>query len=202
MFNIEYTSGLIVSITVTTSPGAGESWVTGDPVISWGDGATTGSVLDGRAYSHTYASYDTYTIGLDGENTPCGKTAGDEKSITLVEDCPDVTASFPNTPEISFDGTTATCRVTINAGAGETLDESLTSIVAWNGSAWVEMYDQLSYSVQSQTVDLTWEMAADTNECFVSADPTNGCGNYCGATTSYYEYTEFCPLPTCSFRIN
>jgi len=312
MFGIEYTSGLTVSVTVTADPGGGSSWISGDPVILWGDGSTTTSVLNGRAYSHTYSSYGTYTIMFEGENE-CGGICGDEKSITLVEaaidvtivdwtlqssvnlgdtivtnvtvknnssteeasikalvsgtntttgyplssgyvgttipasttvgiscpidvpadadlgtyqltptmyalddtllaigtsktvavveECPEVTITFPNTPEISFNGTTATCRIYVNAGAGETVSRYGTSILAYDGSNWIELADQLDLLSQEQTVDLTWEMTAGTDWCMVGGTVINSCGASNSKNTSYYKYTE-CPVPTCSFRIN
>ena len=200
MFGIEYTSGLTVSVTVTADPGEGSSWVSGDPVISWGDGTTTTSVLNGRAYSHTYSSYGTYTIMFEGENE-CGGTCGDEKSITLVEECPEVTITYPNTPEISFDSTTATCRIYVDAGTGETPVTTGTSILAYDGNNWVQVADQLNFSLQEQTVDLTWEMTAETDWCMVTGAVVNSCGASDNKNTLYYKYTE-CPVPTCSFRIN
>ena len=200
MFGIEYTSGLTVSVTVTASPGSGSSWISGDPVISWGDGTTTTHVLNGRAYSHTYSSYGTYTISLEGENE-CGGICGDEKSITLVEECPEIIIRYPNTPEISFDGTTATCRIYVDAGAGETPVMGGTSIIAYNGKEWVQVADQLNFSLRIQTVDLTWEMVAGTDWCMVGGTIVNSCGSSSSKNTSHYSYTV-CPVPTCSFRIN
>ena len=200
MFEIEYTSGLTVSITVTANPGEGSSWISGDPVISWGDGTTTTNVLNGRAYSHTYSSYGTYTISFEGENI-CGGTCGDEQSVTLVKECPEVTIEYPNTPEISFDGTTAICRIYIDAGAGETPVMGGTSILAYDGADWVQVANQLDFSLQIQTVDLTWEMVAETDFCVVSGTVANSCGKGFNKNTSHYSY-KICPVPTCSFRIN
>ena len=92
MFRIEYTTGLTVSITISENPGTGASWVDGDPLIDWGDGTGYSGAVDGQRYSHTYDTYDTYTIKIDGTND-CGEVASYEEDITLVQ-CPIPTCSF------------------------------------------------------------------------------------------------------------
>lgn len=52
------------------SPGSGESWIYGDPVIDWGDGTSTGNVV-GMTISHAYQTVGNYSIRLEGESR-CG----------------------------------------------------------------------------------------------------------------------------------
>jgi hypothetical protein len=54
------------------SPGSGESWIYGDPVIDWGDGTSTENVA-GVTISHAYQTVGNYSIRLEGESG-CGES--------------------------------------------------------------------------------------------------------------------------------
>jgi hypothetical protein len=114
------------------------------------------------------------------------------KTVTVTEEqvCPVPTVTFLNMPEITFDGTTAHCLVAIDAGAGETLNIQLSTVDAYNGSDWEpDMWRQIDFDVQTQTVDLTWEMIESTDFTKCSIYAANHCGESTGwVETAYYVY--------------
>lgn len=113
----------------------------------------------------------------------------------VAADCPMPTVSYPNSPEITFDGTTATCRITIDAGAGHVLDPASTELRGFNGHTdtyqeWTDLSSQLSYATQTQTVDLTWTMFGTTPWAVCGALITNDCTSSPGwVNTQNYDYT-------------
>jgi hypothetical protein len=115
--------------------------------------------------------------------------------------CPTPTATFLDSPEITFDGTTAHCRVEIDAGAGQTLATITattgTTVEAWDGTGWVNgLSKQLNYNVQVQTVDLTWEMVKETNVCICKIWAVNDCDVSTGwADTAYHIYPPIPDVP-------
>ena len=110
--------------------------------------------------------------------------------------CPTPTVTFLDSPEITFDGTTAHCRVEIDAGAGQVLDVAVISIDGWNGATWVNLYAQLDYNTQTQTVDLTWEMVETTGDARCLVHTTNDCGTSSGwVSTAYYTYSPTPDVP-------
>ena len=92
MIEIQYLSGLTVSVTVAADPGTDATWFTDYPAIDWGDGSAMTTNATSGTYSHTYSSYDTYTITYTAMNN-CGETATDHASVTLWE-CPTPTCSI------------------------------------------------------------------------------------------------------------
>ena len=111
-------------------------------------------------------------------------------TFEVTAGCPTPTVTFLDSPEITFEGTTAHCRVEIDAGAGQVLDVALMSVDGWNGANWVNLYTQLDYNTQTQIVDLTWEMVETTEYAHCLIFATNDCGmTYGWVSTAYYSYT-------------
>ena len=119
--------------------------------------------------------------------------AVDCKTVIVTEEvCPVPTVTYPNTPEISFSGTTATCRVTINTNDGSGPDHLQTNLYGYSDdNTVVNLNDQINMSLASQTVDLVWEMIAPTTSCHCAIEVQNRCGTPTGwVMTADYEYVE------------
>ena len=183
-FEIQYTEGLTVSITVTSDPGAGASWSLNHPVIDWGDGSTTTGAASG-IHSHTYSKYGTYMITYTATNN-CGITCTDSESIPLWT-CPVPTciATITQTHDTLHLDASASI-----AGAGETIVEYKWGIYPSDGTGSEFLYgDMVEYIMDSPGVTYT-----------VAANVTNSCG--LADTVNLGTYSWTCPVPTCGFTIN
>ena len=76
-FEIQYTDGLTVSITVTADPGTGGSWLPNHPIISWGDGTESdwlepyGNKVS-RTAAHSWTKSGTYDVKVKAKDDPDG----------------------------------------------------------------------------------------------------------------------------------
>ena len=79
-----YICGRTVKVDLSrVNPGDGQTWLTGEPVLSWGDGSQNTEARSGTI-SHTYENIGAYTISLDGEND-CNETCFHSEDIFVIE---------------------------------------------------------------------------------------------------------------------
>jgi len=142
-------------------------------------------------YTGSMRKWSVEVLGIFGTDL----TASAAVKICYEEEeevCPTPTVVYLDATEITFDGTTASCRVTIDAGVGQTLARIGSGVEAYDGVGWVDRRDLLDYGVQVQTVTLQWEMQGSQARMCISA--ANGCG-----ATSDYVCTDGYTMPvTCA----
>ena len=85
-------------------------------------------------------------------------------TFEVTADCPMPTVTFLDSPEVTFDGTTATCRVTLNTQDGNAPKDVYggSAMMAWDGAVFVDLTNQIDWTAPVQTVTLTWEMVSTT----------------------------------------
>ena len=82
------------------NPGDGQTWLTGEPVLSWGDGSQDTEARSGTI-SHTYENIGTYTISLDGEND-CNETCSRSEDIFVIENPANLVATDATSTEATI----------------------------------------------------------------------------------------------------
>jgi hypothetical protein len=176
--------------------------------------------LNGNMQSHTFSSGESKIFEPDGCDelwtitcdsiwaNPQGAQFEICYESTYV--CPTPTVTYPNSPEVTFDGKTATCRVTLDTQDGNAPKDVYggSAVMGYNGDEWVWLLDQIDWTDPVQTVDLTWEMTAVTDYVSVFVILENSCGKGSGTiqTADYtYSPTPDVPcdgLPVCNEAIH
>ena len=79
-----YICGRTVKVDLSrVNPGNDQTWLTGKPVLSWGDGSQDTEARSGTI-SHTYENIGAYKISLNGEND-CYKTCSHSEDVFVIE---------------------------------------------------------------------------------------------------------------------
>ena len=189
-FEIQYTDGLTVSITVTADPGTGGTWLTDHPIISWGDETETTGATTGTTYTHTYPSYATYAIQLDANIDECDATSSDTKSVTLVEPCPEPTLAFE---VVEINGLAVTVDVTVcDPGSG----------AAWTTNDPIIHQGSMENWIQNVSVGQYVFMCLGSGTHDIYLEGTNNCVNSASVYLTVTVAEFVCPVPTCGFSIN
>lgn len=114
--------------------------------------------------------------------------------VTEEEVCPDVTVTYLDTPEVTYVGSTATCRATLNTNDGNPPKDSYggTAAMGYDGSNFVDITDQIDLSLAVQTINFTWEMDVPTVYMHMFVCLANSCseGDIPGIQTQYYTWEE------------
>lgn len=164
-------------------PGAGETWVAGDPAIVWGDGGQTTNVT-GTSISHTYANIGSYTIYLEGENS-CGEVCNHSETVVLLEN----------------PATRSTINITQNSAKVQwytLLGKDRYDLELYNGTQFISSWNTVNiYS------DIT-ELEPDTAYTVYVSATISGykSEDYCGDNIiSFTTLPEACEIPSCGFTV-
>lgn len=160
-------------------PGTGEAWVSGDPTIIWGDGASERDVT-GTSIFHTYAEIGRFYILLKGEND-CGNNCSHTEDVVILENPTNLRAS---------DVTQTSARVDWNAVNGATIYQyEIGSIVGTNSATnkgFIGLTPNTTYTAYVSTV-----VSGHVSE------------DYCGNNSvTFTTLPEICEIPTCDFTIS
>jgi hypothetical protein len=116
------------------------------------------------------------------------------KTVIVTEGiCPTPVVTYLDMPEITFDGSTAYCRVSMDTMDGNPPKDVYggSFVTAYNGIDFDLLHNQINWSLPSQTVTLQWEMKAPTPYAQVVTEIVNSCGGTSGPIqTAHYEYPE------------
>lgn len=175
--------------TSNVSPGIGETWMDGDPLIEWGDGATTSNAT-GATASHTYTNIGEYTIMLSGQNV-CLATCEHYEDVLVIENPTGITPS-------NITATSATV--------------SWNSVPGCNEYYWLLYKDGILVTdadVSSTSKYFDGLEPSTTYTVYIASSITTVAGvtvysnDYCGDVyTSFTTLADVCEPPTCSFTVS
>ena len=162
-------------------PGEGESWVTGDPVIFWGDGIQTDNVA-GTTIWHTYSDIGLYNIQLEGRNS-CDETCSSSEAIVVLENPHNL---------ITTDITKTSARISWDSLAGR-------------DTYHIELYENAQCIISTDTTNAHYDisnLSPNTSySAYVSAVVSSyESEEYCGNNTKQFTtLIDECEMPLCSF---
>jgi hypothetical protein len=182
--------GRNISIDISNvSPGIGEEWIANDPLIEWGDGATTSNAT-GTTANHTYTNIGEYTITLAGQNV-CLLTCEHTEHVVVIEEPTGLTAVDPNE-------TSATVSWTPVPGCTE---------YYWYLYSGGNLIDDADVSTNSKT--FTGLVPGTVYTVYIASSITTSnyttyySDDYCeDASVSFTTLADVCEPPTCNFTVH
>jgi hypothetical protein len=87
------------------------------------------------------------------------------------------TVTFPNRPDISISGATASCKVSINTGDGSKLNPRTSTVELWDGETWVpNAIAKFDPNAPVQTTTITWPLKKTSDVIHAKIYIKNECG--------------------------
>lgn len=91
--------------------------------------------------------------------------------------CNTPTVTFPNRPDISISGATASCKVSINTGDGSKLNPRTSTVELWDGETWVaNAIAKFDPNAAVQTRTITWPLKKSSDAIHAMIYIKNACG--------------------------
>lgn len=139
------------------------------------DAEVAAAYADYRSGNITSANYSAVVMA-NSNNTFLPLPTG-TVSASSTTTCNTPTVTFPNRPDISISGATASCKVSINTGDGSKLNPRTSTVELWDGETWVpNAIAKFDPNAPVQTTTITWPLKKTSDVIHAKIYIKNECG--------------------------
>jgi len=165
------------------NPGTDQTWLTGEPVLSWGDESQDTEARSGTI-SHTYENIGAYTISLDGEND-CHETCFHSEDIFVIENPANLVATDVTSTEVTvqWDNVLGADVYYWELFVGEIFIDHDTTTEA--SISFIELTPETTYTI-----------------CVSAVKDSIYSETYCSSNCISFATPATCNLPVCDFTVS